>query len=267
MQRRWATVCIAFFLVMGASAGSVMALAEEPTPDVEGDAYQNNDTFQQDGTTYAVSVEGGAGELEYAATVDEAAEWGNNTAIDYRNGSYNVSIEPGNASDSFTLVEELDVTAILENDSDVENSSFTRDDGTEVVVYRNGTTQPLGDYVDRDRETFAEGDAIDHDNETKTVANVTSERILLTWESETSRSVTLAEGETFSLGDTEYVATFPDNETVVLASGPNAVEEYENYKQSVEYYHQRISGLLYVIIFSGGASFLLAALAFLPHRG
>jgi len=267
MQRRAAAALFAFFLVMGASAYSVMAFAEAPAPDLEGDAHQNGSTFQQGGTTYTVTVEGGAGELAYTRSVDEEVEWANKTGIEYRNGTYNVSIESGNDSESFTLVEELDVTAILENDSAVENSTFTRDDGTETVVFRNGTTQPLAEYVDRDRRTFTEGDTLEHDNETKTAANVTSERVLVTWETDANQTVALEEGETFTLGDTEYVATFPDNDTVVLASGSNAVEEYEKYEQRVAYYGERTSGLLYVIIFSGGAGFLLAALAFLPHRG
>ena len=57
MQRRWATVCIAFFLVMAASAYSVMALAEQPTVDIEGDTYENGSTFQQGDTSYIVIAE------------------------------------------------------------------------------------------------------------------------------------------------------------------------------------------------------------------
>ena len=264
MQRRWATVCIAFFLVMAASAYSVMALAEQPTVDVEGETYENGSTFQQDGTTYTVVAEGGSGELTNEVTVENEETFANNTAIDYRNGSYNVSVEAGNSSDSFTLEEELDVEAILRNDSSVENSTFTRDDGTEAVVYRNGTTRPLEEYVDRETETFSEGDRMEHDGETKTVANVTSGRVLVTWETEETQSIGIAEGEPFTVGDTEYVATFPDDSTVVIST---QLEEYNSYEESVDYYQERTSGLLYVIIFSLGSSFLLAALAFLPHRG
>ena len=263
MQRRWAAVCIAFFLVMAGSAYSVMALAEQPTADVEGDTYENGSSFQQGGTTHNVSVSDGSGQLTYNETVESEETFANNTAIDYRNGSYNVSIEAGNGSDSFTLEEELDVEAILGNDSAVENSTFTRDDGTEAVVYRNGTTRPLEEYVDRDAETFSEGDRMEHGEETKTVANVTSERVLVTWETEETQSIGLAEGEPFTVGDTEYVATFPDNSTVVIST---QLEEYDSYEESVEYHQERTSGLLYVIIFSLGSSFLLAALAFLPHR-
>ena len=264
MQRRWATVCIAFFLVMAASAYSLMALAEQPTVDIEGETYENGSTFQQGGTTYNVSVSDNSGQLTYNETVENEETFANNTAIDYRNGSYNVSIEAGNGSDSFTLEEELDVEAILGNDSSVENSTFTRDDGTEAVVYRNGTIRPLEEYVDREAETLSEGDRMEHDGETKTVANVTSERVLVTWETEETQSIGLAEGETFTVDDTEYIATFPDDGTVVIST---QLEEYNSHEESVDYYQERTSGLLYVIIFSLGSSFLLAALAFLPHRG
>ncbi|WP_254839006.1 hypothetical protein [Natronomonas marina] len=264
MQRRWAAVCIAFFVVMAASAYSVMALAEAPTVDVEGEQYGDGDTLQANGTTYTVTVSEGAGDLATNRTVENEETFANNTAIDYRNGSYNVSIEPGNDSESFTLVEEFDVTAVLEADSEVENSTFTRDDGTEVVVYRNGTTRPLEEYLDPERVTFSEGDTIEHDNTTKTVANVTSSEVLVTWEGQEQTTVGLSEGKVFALGDTEYVATFPDNSTVVLSTD---VEGYDTYENNVEYYQERTSGLMYVIIFSASSVFLIAALAFLPHRG
>ena len=264
MQRRWAAVCIAFFLVMAGSAYSVMALAEQPTADVEGDTYENGSSFQQGGTTYDVSVGNGSGQLTYNETVEMEETFANNTAIDYRNGSYNVSIEAGNESDSFALAAELDVAGILGNDSAVENSTFTRDDGTEVVVYRNGTTRPLEEYLDRDRVEFSEGNTIEHDDETKTIANVTSGEVVLTWETVEEQSIGLEEGGTFTLDGTEHVATFPDNSTVVISED---VEGYDTYENNVDYYQERTSGLLYVIIFSLGSSFLLAALAFLPHRG
>lgn len=264
MQRRWAAVCIAFFLVMGATAFSVMALAEEPTVDIEGDTYGDGDTFQQGGTTYTVTASEGSGEITFDETVEEEQAFENNTEVEFRNGTYSVRIGAGNNADSFTLVQEFDVEALLSEDPEVENSTFTRDDGTEVVVYRNGTTQPLEEYVDRDRATFGEGDSIEHDDRTKTVANVTSERALLTWTTEQEQSVGLAEGETFTLDDTEYVAHFPENDTVVISTD---VDAYETHEQKVDNFEERLSGLLYVIVFSVGSSFLIGALAFLPHRG
>ncbi len=264
MQRRWAAVCVVFFLLMAASAYSVMALAEPPAPDVEGDSYGDGDTFQENGTTYAVSVADGAGEITYEETVENERTVANNSVVDYANGSYNVSIEAGNDSGAFTLIEEVDVPATLADDPDVENDTFTRDDGTEVVVYRNGTTRPLEEYLDRDRVRFAEGEVIEQGGERKSIDNVTAERVVLRWETVEERSIGLEEGGRFTLDGTEYVATFPDDSTVVLSTD---VEGYEGYEESVAYYQERTSGLLYVIIFSGASGFLLTALAFLPRRG
>lgn len=264
MQRRWAAICIAFFLVMGASAFSVMALAEAPTLDVEGDSYGTGDTFQAGGTAYTVSVSEGSAELATTESVVKEESFANGTDLEYRDGTYTVAIEAGEDPDSFALVQAFDVEAVLQDDPQVENSTFTRDDGTESVVYRNGTTQPLEDYLDRDRRTFTEDDAIEHGEVAKTVANVTAERALLTWETDEEQTTGLEEGGTVALGGTEYVATFPDNETLVLSTD---VEGYESHEESVDYYQERRSGLLYVVVFSAGSSFLLAALAFLPHRG
>jgi len=264
MQRRWAAVCVVFFLVMAASAYSVMALAEAPTPDVEGDTYGDGDSFREGGTAYTVSVGEGSGEITYEETVENEQTFANNSVVDYANASYNVSVEGGDDPGAFALVEEVDVPAVLADDPDVENDTFTRDDGTEVVVYRNGTTRPLEEYLDRDRVRFAEGDTIEQGGERKSVANVTAEGVLVRWRSTEERSIGLEEGETFTLDGTEYVATFPDESTVVLSTD---IERYDSYEENVAYHQQRVSGLLYVVIFSAGSSFLLAALAFLPRRG
>ena len=55
MQRRVAAIYFVFFLVMGASAYSVIALAEEPAVDLEGESYQEGDTFAVDGREYVVA--------------------------------------------------------------------------------------------------------------------------------------------------------------------------------------------------------------------
>lgn len=247
---------------MGASAYSVMAVAEEPTVDIEGEQFQNGSTFQANGTTFTVNVQ--ESQLQTPTTVEQETTFQNNTEVTYRNETYNVSIAPGNDTSSFTLVEAFDVEAVLAEDPDVQNSTFTRDDGTEVVVYNNGTQQPLVEYLDPQRESFAEGDTIQHDNTTKTVDNVTSARARLTWTEASTRTVALEEGGTFTLGEETYVAHFPDNDTVVISADE---QQYDTYENNVEYFNERMSGLLYVMIFSGGSVFLLAALAFLPHRG
>lgn len=266
MQRRWAAICIAFFLVTATGAYAVMAVAEEPPVEVQGQSYEAGDTIQENGTTYLVNHTGdGAWQLEYSQTVVEETTFDNNTAVEYGNGSYNVSIESGDDPSSFTLVEEFDVTAILENDSAVENRTYTADDGTEFVRYRNGTTQPLEEYLPTpERETFAEGDTIQHSNASKTVENVTSSQAVLVLETQSNETIALAAGETVTVGDTSYATLSTGESQVELTSD---VEGFNQELAAQERFQERLSGLSYVVIFSLVTGFLLVAFAFLPRRG
>ena len=265
MQRRWAAVCLAFFLVTAAGAYGSMAVAEGPELDLEGDTYQDNDTFVENGTTYTVHVSEGTGELVYNETVAEEESWDNGSVVEYRDGEYNVTVEPGDDPTRFALVEEFDVEAILQNDSEVENKTYTAEDGTEFVRYRDGSTEPLEEYLpEPDQEVFAEGEAVEHDNESKTVEDVTNESVDLAWEAEVEQTETLAHGENVTVADRTYVATFPSADTVQLSED---VEGYQAYQADYEYFQERLSGLNYVVIFSLITAFVLTATAFLPRRG
>lgn len=266
MQRRWAAICIAFFLVTAAGAYNMMAVAEEPAIDVQGQTYEAGDTIQRGGTTYLVNhTEDGAWQLEYTQTVVKQTTFANNTVVTYRDGSYNVSIASAKDPRSFTLVQEFDVPALLKKDPEVDNQTYTADDGTEFVRYRNGTTQPVDEYLPApERATFAEGDTIEHSNVTKTVDNVTASQAVLVFEKQPTKTIGLEAGETFTLGDTQYVTLSAGDGQVTLSTD---VKGYNQALDRQERFHERLSGLLFVIVYSLGAGFLLVALAFLPHRG
>jgi hypothetical protein len=265
MQRRWAAICLAFFLVTAAGAYGVSAVAEEPDLELSGDTYQQDDTLQTNGTTYTVAVSGGSGSLVYNETVSNEESFANNSAIEYAEGSYNVTIESADDPSGFALVEEFDVESILVNDSAVENQTYTADDGTQFVRYRNGTTQAVDAYLpEPNRETFSEGDSLQHAGESKTVDNVTASSVTVTWETEEEQTVSLAHGENATVGGTQYVATFPADDTVKLSED---VAGYQEYADNQQYFQQRLSGLNYVVIFSLVSAFLLTAIAFLPRRG
>ncbi|MES3517173.1 MAG: hypothetical protein PPP58_05865 [Natronomonas sp.] len=265
MQRRWAVIYLVFFLVMAASAYSVMALAEEPAIDIEGDTFEDGDMVEVDGTVHEFSVGDGSGEIQFNETTTQTQEFENGTDIEYRDGTYRVLID-GEEPESFTLEEQFDVEAILGDDDAVENQTVTREDGTESVVYReDGSTEPLADYLpDPNREEFSVGDSFEHDGEAKTVTGITAEAVATEWEGETTESIRLQEGDVITLGETEYVVTFLDDDTVLLSTD---IEGYDTAIENQEYFDERISGLLYVVIFSLGSGLLVGALAFLPRRG
>jgi sorbitol-specific phosphotransferase system component IIA len=266
MQRRWAAIYIVFFLVMAASAYSVMALAEEPSINIQGDTFSEGDTLEAGGVTYTFAeVAESEGSIEFEEQAQQDQTFANNSVIEYRDGEYNVTIASGEEPDSFTLTEEFDVESRLQNDTSVENSTFTRDDGTEMVVYRNGTTQPLSEYLpEPNRETFTVGDTIEHDGVSKTVDSVSPSGATVTWEESTSQSISLEEGDVVDVGGTEYVVTFVEADTVMLSTD---IDEYRTIQENREGFQQRMSGLLYVVIFSLTAGFLVAGMAFLPRRG
>jgi hypothetical protein len=96
MQRRVAAIYLVFFVVMGASAYSVIAMAEQPAVDVPGQEYENGSTFTAGGTEYTVQVmmeepsgeEGGSptpvGRLTYqngSETEEIALEEGGNVTL------------------------------------------------------------------------------------------------------------------------------------------------------------------------------------------
>ncbi|WP_254542835.1 hypothetical protein [Halomarina pelagica] len=113
MQRRAAAVLFVFFLVIGASAYSVITVAQEPEIEVKGQAYQPGNNFTIDGQEYnlsEVSLEeasssggghggGGGGEPTWSGTLvytkndalqSETLE--NNTTVQFNNSSYLVTI-------------------------------------------------------------------------------------------------------------------------------------------------------------------------------
>ena len=267
MQRRWAAIYLAFFLVMAVSAYSVLAVAEEPGVTIDGETCSEGDTVEIDGVTYTFSeVADRDGSIESEGVSEQQTVFENGSSVEYRDGEYAVEIESGEEPDAFELIEQFDVESILENDDAVENETITREDGNEYVVYReDGSTQLLSEYLpEPDREQFSVGSSIEHDNATKTVESVTSDEVTLVWEAEDTQTIDINEGKIVELGGTEYVMTFVDDNTVMLSTD---VDGYDAMTENRNYFEQRLSGLVYVIIFSLGAGFLVGALAFLPRRG
>ena len=250
---------------MAGGAYGSMALAEEPELEMEGDTFQDNDTFDQNGTTYTVQVSEGSGELVYNETITNEDSWASGDVVEFEDGEYNVTIEDAEEPTRFALIEEFDVEAILQNDSEVDNQTYESEDGTEFVRYRDGSTEPLEEYLpEPDQAVFSEGDAVEHEGESKTVDNVTQEEVALVWESEEEQSETLAHGENVTIDNQTYVATFPSADTVRLSAD---VQEYQRQAANQEYFQERLSGLNYVIIFSLLSAFVLATTAFMPRRG
>ncbi|MFB6169942.1 MAG: hypothetical protein ABEJ06_02235 [Haloarculaceae archaeon] len=179
-----------------------------------------------------------------------------------------------NASDpkAFTVVQEFNVTRRLRQDPEVENQPYQGADGP-FVRYRNGTTQPLDEYLpEQSQARFLEGDTLTFRvgsgfsavaNET-TVAKVTDERVVLEWTGSRTTTTELTEGAVITLQGEEYVVHFTNPSTVVLSSN---VDQYQQEVARIDQYHERMSGLWGVSVLSGLSAVLLVSIAYLPTRG
>jgi hypothetical protein len=210
--------------------------------------------------------------LPYENTSATVTEIGNISATLVWGDNYEVVIPNGTDVDEFQAVQRFNVTERLRNDPDVENQVYGGEDG-EFVRYRNGTTQPLDEYLPEPASTtFAEGDTLTFRaggdlsapaNET-TVANITGERVRLEWTGPRTTKTELTEGANVTLGGQLHTVHFANPSTVVITSD---VGSYQDQVARQDYFEERVNGLWGVSILSGLAAVMVVGLAYLPTRG
>lgn len=246
MQRRAAAMYFVFFLVLGAAAYSVVAIAEEPSIDLDGETYGEGDTLTVAGQEYTVT----SLESEEADGGDHGGGGGETTFT----------------GELTTRNESARQTAELENESEV-----TYEGGNYTVAIPNGTNvssfdlQPSND-TEGEPLTFSEGDEFQYDaeNVTATVDTVESSTVTLAWTAPENETIELNEGANVTLGDQQYVVHFLDENTVQLST---QVEEYQEQIRAQETFAGRIGGLWWVTMLSIVAAILVIALAYMPVRG
>lgn len=248
--------------------------------------FANGSTLTLNGSDFTLLVEDGEFTLQGA---DGSETFGVGDAFSYRdnettvtaagNGSatvawgnpYNVTTQTA-SNDSMDFRESFNVSAILMDDPDVQNESFTIE-GEEYVRYRNGSTQLLSAYLpDPEVETFAEGDTLTYNTAADgieytevTVENVTAARVLISWRGPVTHNASASHGGNVTLGPDEqlFVAYFPDNDTLELTSD---VEGYQDQLDVRSSFHTRVNGLWGISILSGLAAVFLIGAAYLPSR-
>jgi hypothetical protein len=250
--------------------------------------FRNGSSIQYNGSEYTLTV--GAGEVtlergEDSVTVAEGEtfRYRDNQSTVTAAGEGNATVAWGGTyvvfagtptNDSMSFRQSFNVSGILTSDPDVQNESFSIGD-EEFVRYRNGSTQLLPEYLpDPENETFSEGDAFSYDTAEEgvqydevTVANVTAERVLLTWRGPVVHEVSADHGGNVTLGPdgqaVQFAGHFPDNGTLELTSD---VEGYRDQLALQDSFRDRVNGLWGVSILSGLAAVFLIGAAYLPSR-
>ena len=284
MQRRAVAVYVALFVLIVGGAGVLTATADSPeigfeNPDFEVSA---GDPIEVDGEEYVVAEiaevsEGGGGHggggggtsivatIERNVTVEQSEAWANGSTVQVDDREWRVEIA-GEDPSEFTLVAVLDRQAILEADPQADNETVERDDGEYVVVTEDGesTLVPAEEYFPAPEErSHAAGDSLEYNDRTVTVDEVTTGQAVLVWEATETESVEIAEEATVTIGETDFVAHFPDASTMQLSSD---MEAYEAQVAQIEQFQQYNSGLTRVLVLALLSSLLLLGAAFLPSR-
>lgn len=293
MQRRAAAVLFVFFLVMGASAYSVIAVAHAPPIEVDGATTANGgSTFNFQGTQYQVSAiemeessgggHGGGGgaslagtlsynvsNAPYEATIESGDE------VTRQNTTYVATMNQTNQGRAVVLTEQFNVEQRLQSDPAVYNTTVTSE-GTEYVRYRenasagNRTLVPLGEYLPAPQvERYQQGTRLPYPSENGVVqANVSqvgNESATLTWTAPKTFERDLEEGSNITLANDEtYVVHFASNNQVVLSQN---FQQYADEQHKQDVFHERINGLWAVVIMAALAGIIIISLAYMPVRG
>jgi hypothetical protein len=293
MQRRAAALYVVFFLLVGLASLGLNGAAEKPHLSFEDPEYSlgEGDQLTVGGTEFSVDsidaeVESGgggghgggggatlvrSGTLAYTETgIRETETWSNGSTVTYQNDSWVVVVENAEDPTSLTLREAINRTAILQNDSTVQNEVTTLD-GTEYVVREDGderTLIPADDYFPEPAtETLSENDAIQFDGREVTIDSITGDGATLAWTISEEQTVDVSNKANVTLptadGEVTYFAYFPDNSTLVLTQ---QFDVYADHQEATKRFHDHENGLWGVTILSGVASVLLIGLAYLPSR-
>jgi hypothetical protein len=228
MQRRAASIYFVFFLVMGASAFSVIAVADAPTMDISGDELAQGDTITVDDRTHTVSTL----EAEEGSVTGELV-WTNESAQYTQTVANNTTLSPTRFA--FEGQEARYTTTLLDGGSVPVNGSFATID---INASAGQFTLSQDGNVTR---TVAVNDSLAYGGNTTTVYAIDERKVTLVW----GESYTLYVGPDNST--VEAVQTF--NVSARLAADP-AVEN-----QTVT----RDDGQEYVVYTANGSTQLLSA--------
>lgn len=265
MQRRAAAVYGVFLLVVAIGSAAMIGAASAPAAVSDPDhRLSNGDEVTIAGQSYAVTVEEGEATLEWHNESARYTEtWENGSDVTFQGTNYSVSIPDTSDPLQLTLVEVRTLPEGTETTTvnDTEYVVVERDDGTRELV-------PTGEYLaqtqgEPERQELVEGQAYDYRGNRTTLASVDNESATLAWTAPRNESMDLAEGDVVDLGDREFVASFPDDRTLVL---DRDVQGYERQQGVIATYHERISGLWGVSILAGLAAVLVLGLSYLPSR-
>ncbi|MGQ4557621.1 hypothetical protein [Halobellus sp. GM3] len=267
MQRRAAAIYVALFIIIGAASYSLVATAQTPEIEFSNPAYEltQGDQFQVGEQTYTVSsVSDGTGELQYTEeSARYTVSWENDSTQTLGDEEWRVIVESGEDPSAFTLREEINETAILQNDPNASDETVTQDDERYVVIDGSELVPASEYFPDPETRAYAEGDTVQYEGNATTVDSVTADSVVLAWEAPRTSTVALEDNANVTLGEETFLAHFADGSTLQL------VDDFDSYNRQtaeIDRVNTYENGLWGVSILSFLTSVFLLGFAYLPSR-
>ncbi|ELZ31206.1 hypothetical protein C474_09517 [Halogeometricum pallidum JCM 14848] len=284
MQRRAAAIYVALFVVIGAASYSLLATAETPQIEFQNPEYElsSGQTFQAGSQTYNVTgitaeMEGGghggsaslarSGTIKYTnQSADYTASWENNSTVSIDNTTWTVLAPSGENATEFTLREDVNETALLQQDPNAEDELVTVNGTQQVVIQENGTRRlvPANEYFPSPRsQNYSQGATLNYQGNQTTVTAVGGGAVEVSWTAPRTNTIDVSDQGNVTLGDQTYLAYFPNNETMQLTSD---FESYNAQTEEIETFHTHENGLWGISILSFLTAVLLVGMAYMPSR-
>lgn len=245
MQRRAAALYVAFFVLVGAASYTLIVTGEEPSVEIQDPEHtlEANESVTLDGQQYNLtSIENGTtptGQFQWTnESARYTATWQNNSTVTL--GADNVTYR-----------------VLIPN-----NTTAGSGAGGNVTEFRL-VEQVNGTQAEPEVRRFSVGETFDYEGNQTTVASVQPQRAVLAWNAPRTLTVDATGGSNVTLGDTTYLAFFPNNSTLYLTQN---FQNYQETQTAIAEYNEQMIGLWGVVILCGAVAVLLTGLAYMPSR-
>lgn len=268
MQRRAAAAYAVFLLVIALGAYAVIGVASPPTVAIEDADHTVADggTFTVDGRTYTASINPETERATISWTVQDVvytASWEEEDTVAFQGTNYTVAIPDGQDPQVVELTEVRPLPEDLET-TEVNDTEYV------VLEAENGGRElvPVDRYLDEthgpaETRTLRQGQTYDLRGNRTTLTAVENDSATLEWRAPGTESVRGSPGDTVELGGRTFVVHLTSGGALQL---DRDVEAYERQLEAVDTYHERITGLWYVVVLGAISAAAIIGLAYLPSR-
>lgn len=275
MQRRAVVGYAGLFLLLAIGAYAILAVTPVPVIAFDDPAHDvsTGQEFTVDGRTYMVASiegsEGGGGHGSGGGSVEATLEWTNESARYTDTWAAGDELETAVGGTTYTVVRvvnDSDPRAVALRAPLSDDITTVEAEGTTYVVRTidgNRTLTPVSEYDGVDRRRIGVGDSFDYGDNRATLASVSGEEAHIAWTAPRTTEVEASQHGNVSLNGQQFVAHFPDNETLQLVTDYG---EFQEQRATVDAYQSRANGFRGVTILGAVTAILLFGLSFLPTR-